>query len=188
MSSKNKVDRSSYLTDKVHVDFKKCKQLDKLTRLYSKMDIVKANRTCLYSCHPSSNKNVKMNVHGVLIITVTALGLAACSTTAKKSIPELGVLEKVENLEVYPETNSNSAQLVKFPNHCIIEFAATMDAGLANEKWQFKGNQLMSATSTIIAENGTSTGEAFDLYDPVKQDNFLALKSHFKKQNMAACD
>lgn len=129
-----------------------------------------------------------MKLHGTVLALCTAFSLAACQSTPQKPQNELGVLEKVENLDVYPETNSNSAQLVKFPNHCIIEFAASMDAGLANEKWQFKGNQLMSATSTIIAENGTSTGEVFDLYDPIKQDNFLALKSHFKKQNIAACN
>lgn len=129
-----------------------------------------------------------MNLQGLLIVTLTTLILGACTTTAQKNIPTVGVLETVENLIVYPDTKSNSAQLVKFPNYCIIEFAALLEAGLANEKWQFKGNTLMAASSTIIAHDGSSTGEAFDLYDKEKQNNFLALKSNFKKQHIHACD
>ena len=123
----------------------------------------------------------------LLVAGITSLMLTACNTAPKKPQIELGVLEKVENIASYPETRSNSAQLVKFPSHCIIEFSAIMDAGLATEKWQFQGNNLISASTTIVSKDGTSTGEAFDLYDKAKQDSFIALKNNFKKANIAAC-
>lgn len=129
-----------------------------------------------------------MKLISTLFILCTAFSIAACQSTSKKPQIELGVLEKVENIVSYPATKSNSAQLVKFPNYCIIEFAAILDAGIATEKWQFQGNQLMNASTTIISKDGTSTGEAFDLYDKAKQDSFIALKNHFKKTNIAACN
>ena len=123
----------------------------------------------------------------LLFVGLTSLAISACNTTHKQPQTNLGVLEKIDNIDVYPNTKSNSAQLVKFPNHCIIEFAATLDAGLATEKWQFQGNHLIAASTTIIANDGTSSGEAFDLYDKQKQDSFIALKNNFKKENIAAC-
>jgi hypothetical protein len=129
-----------------------------------------------------------MKLKTLLLTGLAGIALTACTTTPKTPTLELGVLEKVTNIDVYPNTKSNKAQLVKFPDHCIIEFSAVIEAGRANEKWQFKGNNLISASSTIFAKDGTSTGEAFDLYDKQKQDSFIALKNNFKKENIAACE
>lgn len=129
-----------------------------------------------------------MKLKGFLITVLTSLSVMACSSNPPQNVPELGVLEEVQNISVYPSTKENAAQLVKLPDYCIIEFAGSLESGLANEKWQFKGNALMAASSTIIAKDGSSTGEHFDLYDKQVQQNFLALKSHFKKQNIQRCD
>lgn len=129
-----------------------------------------------------------MKLNAWLMTVLTSLSVMACSSNPPLDVPEFGVLEEVQNINVYPSTNENAAQLVKLSDYCIIEFAGSLESGLANEKWQFKGNALMAASSTMIAEDGSSTGESFDLYDKQVQQNFLALKSHFKKQHMQRCD
>ena len=129
-----------------------------------------------------------MSLQNYLLLGLIALGLTACNSRPKAPIPELGVLEKISNIDVMPHTKSNSAQLVKLLDHCIIEFNANLSAGRATEKWRFKGHALMNANTSILARDGTSTGQTFDLHDPLVQANFLALKSHFQKQNLAACE
>jgi hypothetical protein len=121
------------------------------------------------------------------MITLATLTLSACQTTPNSPTQALGVLEHIEDIQVHPSTQSNSIQLVKAKDHCAIEFAAKLNAGTASEKWLFKGNALMAASNQVITTEGATLGEKFDLYDPSVQRNFVALKSHFKKETVNAC-
>ena len=125
------------------------------------------------------------------MLTLTALAsiaLTACTSAPK--IPQLatGVLQEVQNLEVYPETTNNKVKLTKFTDKCVIEFTGNLATGKSVEQWSFKGLTLMTGGSATFAKDGTSTANNFDLYAPDVQKNFLSLRSNFHKDALAQCN
>ncbi|WP_180174201.1 hypothetical protein [Acinetobacter sp. YH01022] len=125
----------------------------------------------------------------MLILTGLA-GIAVTSCTTAPKIPQLetGVLQEVQNLEVYPDTVDNKAKLTKFIDKCVIEFTGNLKAGKSIEHWSFKGNTLISGGATTFAQDGSSTANNFDLHSPEVQKNFLALRHHFHKDALAQCN
>ncbi|AXY61266.1 hypothetical protein [Acinetobacter sp. WCHAc010052] len=129
-----------------------------------------------------------MKLKTVLFATFTALSITAC--TSQPTIPQLtaGVLQEVQNLDVYPDTTDNKAKLTKFSDKCVIEFSGNMKGGKAVEQWSFKGNSLISGGSAVFAKDGTSKATSFDLNDATVQQNFLLLRKNFAKEAIAQCD
>lgn len=125
----------------------------------------------------------------MLILTGLA-GIAVTACTIAPKIPQLetGVLQEVQNLEVYPDTVDNKAKLTKFIDKCVIEFTGNLKAGKSIEHWSFKGNTLISGGATTFAQDGSSTANNFDLHSPEVQKNFLALRHHFHKDALAQCN
>jgi hypothetical protein len=128
-----------------------------------------------------------MKLKTLLLTGLTCLALTACSSAPK--IPQLqaGVLQEVNNLEVYPDTTNNKARLTKLNDKCVIEFTGFMEGGKVVEQWAFFGNHLISGGSALFTKDGTSTASKFDLYDQDKQANFTALKNHFHKDALNQC-
>ena len=131
-----------------------------------------------------------MKFNAILLTSAACLALAACSSAPKNPVPStsVGVIEEVQDIKAFPDTKNNKAKLIKLENKCIIEFTGMMDAGKARENWTFQGNTLYSATSTVVAKDGSSTAQTFDLYDKGVQTNFLALKKNFSKENLEHCN
>lgn len=129
-----------------------------------------------------------MKLKTLILSGLTCLSLGAC--TSAPVIPQLqaGVLQEVENLDVYPDTTHNSAKLTKFIDKCVIEFRGQLKAGRSIEQWAFKANTLISAGSATFAQDGTSTAHHFDLHDATVQKNFLTLRDHFHKDALAQCN
>ncbi|OTG64510.1 hypothetical protein B9T29_00570 [Acinetobacter sp. ANC 3903] len=124
-----------------------------------------------------------------LILTgLAGIAVTACTTTPTIPTLETGVLQEVQNLEVYPNTTDNKAKLTKFIDKCVIEFTGNLQAGKAIEHWSFKGNTLITGGSAVFAQDGTSTAQNFDLNDAAVQKNFLALRHHFHKDALAQCN
>lgn len=125
----------------------------------------------------------------MLILTgLAGIAVTACTTAPKIPQLETGVLEEVQNLEVYPDTVDNKAKLTKFIDKCVIEFTGNLKAGKSIEHWSFKGNTLISGGATTFAQDGSSTANNFDLHSPEVQKNFLALRHHFHKDALAQCN
>ena len=125
----------------------------------------------------------------MLILTgLASIAVTACTTAPTIPTLETGVLQEVQNLEVYPNTIDNKAKLTKFTNKCMIEFTGNLPAGKAIEHWSFKGNTLISGGATTFAQDGSSTANNFDLHSPEVQKNFLALRHHFHKDALAQCN
>lgn len=125
----------------------------------------------------------------MLILTGLA-GIAVTACTTAPNIPQLetGVLQEVQNLEVYPDTVNNKAKLTKFIDKCVIEFTGNLKAGKSIEHWSFKGNTLISGGATTFAQDGSSSANHFDLHSPEVQKNFLALRNNFHKDALAQCN
>lgn len=125
----------------------------------------------------------------MLILTgLAGIAVTACTTAPKIPQLEAGVLQEVQNLEVYPDTVDNKAKLTKFIDKCVIEFTGNLKAGKSIEHWSFKGNTLISGGATTFAKDGSSTTNNFDLHSPEVQKNFLALRHHFHKDALAQCN
>ena len=125
----------------------------------------------------------------MLILTgLAGIAVTACTTAPKIPQLEAGVLQEVQNLEVYPDTVDNKAKLTKFIDKCVIEFTGNLKAGKSIEHWSFKGNTLISGGATTFAQDGSSTANNFDLHSPEVQKNFLALRHHFHKDALAQCN
>ena len=125
----------------------------------------------------------------MLILTgLAGIAITACTTAPKIPQLEAGVLQEVQNLEVYPDTVDNKAKLTKFIDKCVIEFTGNLKAGKSIEHWSFKGNTLISGGATTFAQDGSSTANNFDLHNPEVQKNFLALRHHFHKDALAQCN
>ena len=125
----------------------------------------------------------------MLILTgLAGIAVTACTTAPKIPQLENGVLQEVQNLEVYPDTVDNKAKLTKFIDKCVIEFTGNLKAGKSIEHWSFKGNTLISGGATTFAQDGSSTANNFDLHSPEVQKNFLALRHHFHKDALAQCN
>ena len=125
------------------------------------------------------------------MLTLTALaGIALTACTSAPKIPQLatGVLQEVQNLEVYPETTNNKAKLTKFTDKCVIEFTGNLATGKSVEQWSFKGLTLISGGSATFAQDGSSTAANFDLHTAEVQKNFLILRNHFHKDALAQCN
>jgi|SRR5690606_10344553 len=124
------------------------------------------------------------------LIMTTLAGIALTACTSAPTIPqlELGVLQEVQNLDVYPETTNNSAKLTKFTDKCVIEFRGQLENSRVIEQWSFKGLTLIDAGSATFMRDNTSTAQKFDLHDANTQKNFLALRNHFAKEAIEQCN
>ncbi|ANF80931.1 hypothetical protein A3K93_01165 [Acinetobacter sp. NCu2D-2] len=129
-----------------------------------------------------------MKLKTLLLTGLAGIALTAC--TSAPTIPQLqtGVLQEVQNLDVYPDTKNNKAKLTKFVDKCIIEFTGNLDNAKAVEQWSFKGLTLIDAGSATFLRDGTSTAQKFDLHNADVQKNFLALRNAFAKEAIAQCD
>jgi hypothetical protein len=135
----------------------------------------------------STRKNL-MKLKALILTGLAGLALSAC--TSAPTIPQIqaGALQEVSNIDVYPNTTNNKAQLNKLVDKCVIEFTGQLENGKVVEQWTFKGLTLISAGSATFAKDGTSTATGFDLHAPEVQKNFLALRHHFAKEAVAQCD
>ncbi|TCB51921.1 hypothetical protein E0H80_03975 [Acinetobacter sp. ANC 4779] len=129
-----------------------------------------------------------MKFKAIILTGLAGIALTACTSAPKIPQLETGVLQEVQNLEVYPNTTHNKAKLTKFPGKCVIEFTGNLKAGKSIEQWAFKGLTLISGGSATFAKDGTSTANNFDLNAPEVQKNFLALRHHFHEDALAQCD
>lgn len=127
-----------------------------------------------------------MKVKTLIISSFTCLTFTACTHLPPQPQPSQ-LLEQVQNIQVLPETQSNQARLIKYKNTCIIEFTGKLGTGQATEHWAFKGDQLLSASTYVVAQDGTRQITHFDLHDPAKQANFMALKHNFQQEHIARC-
>ncbi|WP_120430738.1 hypothetical protein [Acinetobacter baylyi] len=128
-----------------------------------------------------------MKLKTLALSIFSGLVISACSSNPPLPETTVGVIEEVTNIKAFPDTRNNKAKLIKLNEQCIIEFTGVMDAGRARENWTFTGNTLISASSIIVAKDGTSSARNFDLYDKDVQTNFLSLRDNFKKENVALC-
>ena len=129
-----------------------------------------------------------MKLKMLTLTTLASIALTACTSAPK--IPQLatGVLQEVQNLEVYPETTNNKAKLTKFTDKCVIEFTGNLATGKSVEQWSFKELTLISGGSATFAQDGSSTAANFDLHAAEVQKNFLILRNHFHKDALAQCN
>lgn len=140
----------------------------------------------------------------LLIASLCSFGLTACQQIPISSTDaNAQVIEQVDYLQAFPSTEGNTAKLVKQKEGCIIEFYGLYETGRATEQWTFKGNQLLSAHTTIshYADGGLANAEnkgkdiqiasqqknTFDIQDSKTQDNFKALIGNFKAASLAQC-
>ena len=129
-----------------------------------------------------------MKFKTLILSGFACLSLTACTSAPKIPQLETGVLQEVQNLEVYPDTVNNTAKLTKFIDKCVIEFTGNLEAGKSIEQWSFKGLTLISGGSATFAQDGSSTAANFDLHAPDVQNNFLALRHNFHKDALAQCN
>ena len=129
-----------------------------------------------------------MKLKTLILTGLAGIALTACTTAPKIPTLDLGVLQEVSDLDVYPNTTNNKAKLTKFDDKCVIEFTGNLEAGKVIEQWSFKGYSLMTGGSATFAKDGTSTATKFDLHAPEVQKNFLALRGNFAKDALAQCD
>lgn len=124
-----------------------------------------------------------------LILTGLA-GIAVTACTSAPTIPQIqaGALQEITNIDVYPNTTLNKAQLNKFPDKCVIEFIGQLESGKVIERWTFKGLTLISGGSATFTPDGASTATGFDLHAADVQKNFLGLRNHFAKDALAQCE
>ena len=135
-----------------------------------------------------STRMIAMKLNRLIMAGLIGSALTACATTPK--IPQLtaGVLQEVQNLDVYPDTTNNKAKLTKFEDKCVIEFTGNLKAGKVVEQWAFRDYTLITGGSATFALDGTSTATKFELHDAEVQKNFLALRNHFAKEALAQCN
>ena len=99
-----------------------------------------------------------MKLKTLLLTGFTCAALTACTSSPKIPQLETGVLQEVQNLDVYPDTTNNKAKLTKFVDKCIIEFTGNLDGNKVVEQWSFRGNTLITG--------GTATFTATSANDP----------------------
>lgn len=129
-----------------------------------------------------------MKLKTLLLTGLTCTALTACTSSPKIPQLETGVLQEVQNLDVYPNTTNNKAKLTKFEDKCVIEFTGNLKAGKVVEQWAFRDYTLITGGSATFALDGTSTATKFELHDAEVQKNFLALRNHFAKEALAQCN
>lgn len=129
-----------------------------------------------------------MKLKASILTGLAGIALSAC--TSQPTIPQLtaGVLQEVQDIEVYPDTTNNKAKLTKFEDKCVIEFTGNLKAGKVVEQWAFRDYTLITGGSATFALDGTSTATKFELHDTEVQKNFLALRNHFAKEALAQCN
>lgn len=129
-----------------------------------------------------------MKLKAFLLTGLAGITLSAC--TSAPTIPQLetGVLQEVQNIDVYPDTTDNKAKLTKFVDKCVIEFTGNLEEAKSVEQWSFKGLTLISGGTATFAKDGTSSAHNFDLNAADVQKNFLALRGHFAKDALTQCE
>ena len=96
-----------------------------------------------------------MKLKTLILTGLAGIALTACATAPKIPTLDLGVLQEVSDLDVYPNTTNNKAKLTKFDDKCVIEFTGNLEAGKVIEQWSFKGYTLMTGGSATFAKDGT---------------------------------
>ena len=129
-----------------------------------------------------------MKFQTLMMATLAGIALTACATAPKIPTLDLGVLQEVSDLDVYPNTTNNKAKLTKFDDKCVIEFTGDIGNNRVIEQWSFKGMTLIDAGSATFQRDGTSTAQKFDLHDAGVQKNFVSLREHFAKDALTQCD
>ena len=102
-----------------------------------------------------------MKFKALILTGLAGIALSACTSQPTVSQLQLGVLQEVQNLEVYPETTNNSAKLTKFMDKCVIEFRGQLESSRVIEQWSFKGLTLIDAGSATFQRDNTSTAQKF---------------------------
>lgn len=158
-----------------------------------------------------------MNAKIIISTILTTLALTACSTTPtnpnapivleqhKNISSESTTLEQIKNIETFPESSlGNQAILHKnLDGSCTIEFTGFYTTGKIIENWQFRGEEILNASSTkLIYTEKTSLNSQnkttnlknpaieslpFNIQNPEKIQNFIKLKSHFNPQKIEPC-
>ncbi|MEN8425967.1 hypothetical protein ABFO79_04815 [Acinetobacter schindleri] len=129
-----------------------------------------------------------MKFKALILTGIASIAVTACISQPTVPQLQLGVLQEVQNLEVYPETTNNSAKLTKFMDKCVIEFRGQLESSRVIEQWSFKGLTLIDAGSATFQRDNTSTAQKFDLHSETAQKNFLALRNHFAKEAIEQCN
>ncbi|EOR04253.1 hypothetical protein [Acinetobacter tandoii] len=129
-----------------------------------------------------------MKLKTLLLTGFTCAALTACTSSPKIPQLETGVLQEVQNLDVYPDTTNNKAKLTKFVDKCIIEFTGNLDGNKVVEQWSFRGNTLITGGTATFAKDGTSQASNFDLNNAQVQQNFIKLRKNFAKDAVAQCN
>lgn len=145
-----------------------------------------------------------MNVKMILLTAASCVAIAACHHSPVHHKEQDGQLvQKVENLQAVPTSDSNDAKLYQLDHGCAIEFTGFYETGKATETWTFKGNQLLSAKSVIstYVNNGLNSSDNFDqtlkiaseqqknfdIHDADIQKNFKSLLGYFKNDELQKC-
>ena len=151
-----------------------------------------------------------MNFKTFVFTSIASLTLTACALTPKNEhnvvdqAPANPILQTIQNIDTVPESSlGNQAVLIKEAHDfCQIEFTGFYQMGKVTENWAFKGDQLLYATTTKTLYKKDSdpidssyenkniasvTLVAFDIKTPEKIQNFIKLKSYFKKSELEQC-
>lgn len=132
-----------------------------------------------------------IQLKGTLFSIISCISLTACSISPS-STATTTTLEKITNIEATPSTKVNTAQLIKQPQNCLIEFKGQFEGGQAVEHWIFNQQGLIAAQSTTTeyadrAQAASRKQTSFDIQNPETQENFKKLKSNFNEQKLAKC-
>lgn len=129
-----------------------------------------------------------MKLKTLLLTGFTCAALTACTSSPKIPQLETGVLQEVQNLDVYPDTTDNKAKLTKFTDKCVIEFTGNLEAGKVIEQWSFRGNTLITGSTATFENDGASQASNFDLNNAQVQQNFIKLRKNFAKDAVVQCN
>ena len=117
-------------------------------------------------------------------LSAITLSLSACAALSHQT----AVIAEKHNIGAEPETQHNTARLIKQPNDCRIEFTGNFLSGKVTQHWIFQGDQLISAFSQVDSSlELDQTQTVFNIQAPEKVENFKALKNNFSKQQLKPC-
>ncbi|GAA5000128.1 hypothetical protein GCM10023206_01490 [Acinetobacter puyangensis] len=145
-----------------------------------------------------------MNIKLILLTAASCIAFAACHHAPTHNAKENGQLvQKIENLQAVPASDSNDAKLYQLDKGCAIEFTGFYETGKATETWSFQGKQLLSAKSVIstYVDHGlnqtnnfdqpikiaSQQHKNFDIHDADTQKNFQSLLGYFKDDELQKC-
>ncbi|AOA59345.1 hypothetical protein [Acinetobacter larvae] len=94
------------------------------------------------------------------------------------------VLEQHQNIAVEPETQNNTVQLLKYPQHCSVKFTGYFNNFEVTEYWILEQGQLSRAFTQNSLDQ---TQHNFDIKDPMQQNNFNHLLKNFSAKHLQQC-